>query len=79
MKKKFFDLSWKFLKEYIGLDYEVVVSHLDEFILEEIDGFYYLAFWYELVPGLERVIVLVYNHENVIADLSFMQDRKSVV
>ncbi len=79
MKKKYFDLSWKFLKEYIGLDYEIVISHLDEFILEEIDGFYYLAFWYELVPGLERVIVLVYDQENVIADLSFMHTSMDCV
>lgn len=72
MKKKYFDLSWTFLKEYIGLDYKSVASHMSEFILEEIDGLYYLAFWYELVPGLERVIVLVYDCEQVIADLSFM-------
>ena len=72
MKKKYFDLSWKFLKEYIGLEYESLISHLWEFIFEEIDGLYYLGFWYKLVDGLERVIVLVYDQEQVIADLSFM-------
>ncbi len=72
MKKKYFDLSWAFLKDYIGLDYDVVAVHLSEFILEEIDGYYYLAFWYGLVAGLERVIVLVYDQDKVIADLSFM-------
>lgn len=72
MKKKYFDLSWKFLKEYIGLDYDIVACHLSEFVLEEEDGLFYLAFWYPLVSGLERVIVLVYDHEQVIADLSFM-------
>ncbi len=74
--KKYFDLSWAFLKSYIGLPYADLIERYTEYpedcVLEEIDGYCFLAFTYGLVPGLERCIVLVYEQEQIIADCSYM-------
>ncbi len=76
LKKKYFDLSWKFLKDYIGLPYTYMMDFYQKnpeaCSLEEIEGFYYFLFCYPLVNGLERGILLVYDQEIIIADCSFL-------
>lgn len=79
LKKKYFDLSWDFLKDYIGLTYEVMIEtyrkHPEDCVLEEKDDLYYLTFSYPLITGLERGILLVYDQDTVIADCSFMHGK----
>lgn len=76
LKKKYFDLSWAFLKNYIGLPYEEMIKRYQQYpedcILEEKDDLVYFLFSYELVKGLERGILLVYDQDMIIADCSFM-------
>lgn len=77
LKKKYLDLAWNFLEQYIGLSYERWI-HLYEVekeacVLEEIDGLFYLLFCVPVVDHhLERGILLVFDGDTIIADLAFL-------
>lgn len=79
--QKYFDLAYEKLGHWLTPTYEQLMQRYaifsEECTLEEIDTYKYLLFCYPLVVKdnielLEQGILLVYENENVIADLAFM-------
>lgn len=79
--KKYFDLAYGRLGHWLTPTYEQLMQRYaifpEECTLDEIDGYTYLLFCYPLVVKenielLEQGILLVYENENIIADLAFM-------
>lgn len=67
----YFKRAYELLQNYLNMSYESFVNKSVSTI-EEMDGLVYFLFCYPIVEGLERGILLVYEGDQVIADLAFM-------
>ena len=75
-EKKYFDLSYAKLGEWLTPSYEELLERYtkypQEFTLEEVNEYVYYLFCYPVLDTLEQGILLVYEKENIIADLAFV-------
>lgn len=81
LTKKNFDKAYEKLRDWLTLSYEEFLQRYEiypeECTLEEINNYYYLLFCYPIdIEGgsvlVEQGILLVYDGDDIIADLAFM-------
>lgn len=70
-KTKYMEKAYTLLHAFLQCSYADFCEKTDV-VMEQIQAWTYLILVYPMVSGLERGILLVFDHEQVIADLAFM-------
>lgn len=81
--KKYLDLMYSFLKNWLTPAYEELLERYteypQEYSLEEIDGYTYFLFCYPVLPEVEQMVLLVFEEDRIIADLACIHTTMDIL